>query len=135
MSLVGPRPELPEYVELFQARYRTVLTVRPGITDPASIRFRNEEKTLARSADPLREYTDRILPAKLDMAEEYIRKQSWQSAVPILMVSSESNQSRLSAVVQAGVSGVCDKPFEPTVVSEIGKSWKDIWEMFLWNLT
>ena len=47
---------------------------------------------------------------------EYIRTQSWQSSVPILMVSSESNQSRLSAVAQAGVSGVCDKPFEPDVV-------------------
>lgn len=47
---------------------------------------------------------------------EHIRTQSWQSTVPILMVSSESNESRLSAVEQAGVSGVCDKPFEPAVV-------------------
>jgi two-component system chemotaxis response regulator CheY len=47
---------------------------------------------------------------------EYIRTQSWQSTVPILMVSSESNESRLAAVAQAGVSGVCDKPFEPAVV-------------------
>lgn len=47
---------------------------------------------------------------------EYIRTQSWQNTVPILMVSSESNQSRLAAVAQAGVSGVCDKPFEPSVV-------------------
>lgn len=47
---------------------------------------------------------------------EYIRTQSWQSTVPILMVSSESNESRLSAVAQAGVSGVCDKPFELAVV-------------------
>ena len=50
---------------------------------------------------------------------EYIRTQSWQSTVPILMVSSESNESRLSAVAQAGVSGVCDKPFEPTVVRSL----------------
>lgn len=47
---------------------------------------------------------------------EYIRTQSWQSSVPILMVSSESNEGRLAAVAQAGVSGVCDKPFEPAVV-------------------
>jgi len=47
---------------------------------------------------------------------EYIRTQSWQSSVPILMVSSESNESRLAAVTQAGVSGVCDKPFEPAMV-------------------
>jgi two-component system chemotaxis response regulator CheY len=50
---------------------------------------------------------------------EFIRTQSWQSTVPILMVSSESNESRLSAVAQAGVSGVCDKPFEPAVVKEL----------------
>ena len=50
MSLVGPRPEVPEYVELFRERYRTVLTVRPGITDLASIRFRNEEEILSRSS-------------------------------------------------------------------------------------
>ena len=50
---------------------------------------------------------------------EYIRTQSWQSSVPILMVSSESNQGRLAAVAQAGVSGVCDKPFEPAVIREL----------------
>ena len=50
---------------------------------------------------------------------EYIRTQSWQSTVPILMVSSESNQSRISAVEQAGVSGVCDKPFESSVVKQL----------------
>lgn len=50
---------------------------------------------------------------------EYIRTQSWQSTVPILMVSSESDRSRLAAVAQAGVSGVCDKPFEPAVVREL----------------
>ena len=50
---------------------------------------------------------------------EYIRTKSWQSTVPILMVSSESNESRLAAVTQAGVSGVCDKPFEPTVIKAL----------------
>lgn len=50
---------------------------------------------------------------------EYIRTQSWQSSIPILMVSSESNESRLAAVEQAGVSGVCDKPFEPAVVKRL----------------
>lgn len=49
----------------------------------------------------------------------YIRTKSWQSTVPILMVTSESNQSRLAAVEQAGVSGVCDKPFEPAIVKRL----------------
>ena len=72
MSLVGPRPEIPEYVDLFRERYRRVLTVRPGITDLASIQFHNEEEVLSRSSEPLREYAERILPAKLDLSEEYI---------------------------------------------------------------
>jgi len=84
MSLVGPRPEVPEYVDLFRERYRTVLTVRPGITDLASIRFRNEEEILSTSAEPLKEYTELILPAKLDLAEEYIRTHSVLGDVAIL---------------------------------------------------
>ncbi len=84
MSLVGPRPEIPEYVQLFKNRYDNVLTVRPGITDLASIRFRNEEAILARSAEPLREYVDHILPAKLDLAEEYVRTQTVSRDLSIL---------------------------------------------------
>ena len=76
MSLVGPRPELPEYVERFRKRYARILRVRPGITDLASIRFRDEEAVLARSSDPLREYVGRVLPIKLDLAEEYVRRRS-----------------------------------------------------------
>jgi len=76
MSLVGPRPELPEYVERFRKRYARILRVRPGITDLASIRFRDEEAVLARSSDPLREYVERVLPIKLDLAEEYVRRRS-----------------------------------------------------------
>jgi lipopolysaccharide/colanic/teichoic acid biosynthesis glycosyltransferase len=76
MSLVGPRPEVPEYVALHPGRYDRILRVRPGITDPASLRFRNEEALLASSDDPLRYYAEVILPAKLDMAEDYIRTRS-----------------------------------------------------------
>jgi FlaA1/EpsC-like NDP-sugar epimerase/lipopolysaccharide/colanic/teichoic acid biosynthesis glycosyltransferase len=76
MSLVGPRPEIPEYVELFRERYKDVLTVRPGITDLASVQFRDEESLLAAAADPLKEYVEHILPAKLDRAGEYIKTRS-----------------------------------------------------------
>jgi lipopolysaccharide/colanic/teichoic acid biosynthesis glycosyltransferase len=76
MSIVGPRPEVPQYVDLFRERYCRILTVRPGITDLGSIHFRNEERILALSQDPLREYRERVLPRKLDMAEKYIREQS-----------------------------------------------------------
>jgi len=76
MSLVGPRPEVPKYVDMFHDRYQRVLKVRPGITDIASIRFRDEEKLLAKGSDPLREYVQSILPLKLDLADEYVRTRS-----------------------------------------------------------
>lgn len=76
MSLVGPRPEVPEYVNMFHDRYQRILEVRPGITDIASIRFRNEEKLLAEGAEPLREYVQKVLPMKLDLADEYVRTRS-----------------------------------------------------------
>lgn len=84
MSLVGPRPEVPQYVELFKERYRKILTVRPGITDLASVRFRDEEQILSRSAKPLSEYTQRILPAKLDLADKYIDTRTVYGDVSIL---------------------------------------------------
>jgi lipopolysaccharide/colanic/teichoic acid biosynthesis glycosyltransferase len=73
---VGPRPEIPRYVEAFADRYRTILDVRPGITDMASIRFRDEEQLLAAHADPLGAYERIVLPAKLDLADEYVRRRS-----------------------------------------------------------
>ena len=76
MSVVGPRPEVPVYVEFYKERYRSILAVRPGITDLASIYFRNEEAILAQSRDPLCEYRERVLPAKLDLADKYIQEQS-----------------------------------------------------------
>jgi lipopolysaccharide/colanic/teichoic acid biosynthesis glycosyltransferase len=85
MSLVGPRPELPLYVELFHERYEKILTVPPGITDLASIRFRNEEAVLGCSADPLREYVARVLPAKMDLADEYLQKRSLRLDLAILL--------------------------------------------------
>ena len=76
MSVVGPRPELPVYVEFYKERYRSILAVRPGITDIASIYFRNEEAILAQSRDPLCKYRECILPAKLDLADKYIQERS-----------------------------------------------------------
>lgn len=84
MSLVGPRPEVVQYVSLHSGRYSRILTVRPGITDPASLRFKNEEAILASSEDPLRYYAEVILPAKLDMAEEYIRTRSLRKDLSVL---------------------------------------------------
>jgi lipopolysaccharide/colanic/teichoic acid biosynthesis glycosyltransferase len=72
MSLVGPRPDVPRYVDQWPADLRArVLAVRPGITDPASLAFRDEAALLARAADPEREYMDVILPRKLALAADY----------------------------------------------------------------
>lgn len=77
MSFVGPRPELPRYVALYPAALRDkVLSVRPGITDLASIEYRGESELLARAADPEREYREVVLPAKLRLAATYVDQAS-----------------------------------------------------------
>lgn len=77
MSLVGPRPEVPKYVAMYPEELRQlVLSVRPGITDPASLRFRNESERLAAAADPEREYIEVVMPAKLALAADYVKQAS-----------------------------------------------------------
>lgn len=73
MSLVGPRPEVPRYVATYPPVLRDkVLAVRPGITDPASLAFRDEAALLADTADPEREYVEVVLPAKLRLSARYV---------------------------------------------------------------
>lgn len=73
MSLVGPRPEVPRYVAHYPPQWRErLLSVRPGITDFASVRYRDENELLAQAADPEREYIDVILPTKLQYALHYV---------------------------------------------------------------
>lgn len=72
MSLVGPRPELREYVQLFRPEYGRLLEVRPGITDPASIRYSSEEAALAASQNWEEEYIGKILPEKIRLSLEYV---------------------------------------------------------------
>jgi len=72
MSFVGPRPEVPKYVDLYNETQRQVLLVRPGITDIASIEYRNESDVLAGSSDPERMYVEEIMPIKLNYNLRYI---------------------------------------------------------------
>jgi lipopolysaccharide/colanic/teichoic acid biosynthesis glycosyltransferase len=85
MSLVGPRPEAFEYVEMYRERYVRILTVRPGITDLASVSFRDEESVLAAASDLTEYYARHVLPAKLDLAEEYLQKRSLLFDISILL--------------------------------------------------
>ena len=77
MSLVGPRPEVPEYVALYPEELkRLVLSVPPGLTDYASIEYRHESVLLSRAADPHTEYVEHILPAKLALNKKYVETRS-----------------------------------------------------------
>ena len=77
MSLVGPRPEVRHYVNFWTPEQMRVLDVRPGITDPASIRFRNENELLEKADDPERYYIDVIMQEKIKLYLEYVEKSSF----------------------------------------------------------
>ena len=77
MSLVGPRPELPRYVELFRPDYKKILTVRPGLTDLASLKYSDEASILGESLNPEKDYVARLLPDKIRLAKEYIQRSSF----------------------------------------------------------
>ena len=72
MSMVGPRPEVRQYIESYPERWEHILSVKPGITDPASVVFRDEEEILAASDNPEKEYLENVLPKKLDLYERYV---------------------------------------------------------------
>lgn len=77
MSIVGPRPEVPKYVNLYSEEQLKVLSVRPGLTDLASIEFINENEILGKSDNPEKEYIENIMPQKLSLNLKYIGNQSF----------------------------------------------------------
>ncbi|MCW5800454.1 MAG: sugar transferase [Nitrospira sp.] len=85
MSLVGPRPEIRRYVEMFRDDYAEILSVRPGITDLASIKYRNEAAMLGQVNDPELLYVTGILPDKIRLAKAYLRHASFFADLSILM--------------------------------------------------
>ena len=76
MSFVGPRPEVPRYVEMYDENQKSILKVRPGITDLASIKYRNENDLLAKSLDPEATYINEIMPKKIELNIEYLKNMS-----------------------------------------------------------
>lgn len=86
MSLVGPRPEVPKYVAHYsQEDKASVHSVRPGLTDPATVRFRSEEEILARADDPERAYIEDVLPTKVRMYKDYLEGASLLGDLRILV--------------------------------------------------
>jgi len=85
MSLVGPRPEVAKYVELYRNDYTEILQVRPGITDLASLKYRNEAALLGAAVDADAEYRAHILPDKIALAKDYVRHATFSLDVRILL--------------------------------------------------
>ena len=84
MSLVGPRPEVQHYVDMYSSEERQILSVRPGITDWASIQYRNEGDILRGAADPEQAYMEKIRPGKIRLGLEYVHRQSLWTDIKIL---------------------------------------------------
>lgn len=85
MNLVGPRPEVAEYVAFYSESQKQVLQVKPGITDYASLEYFKESELLAASADPKKTYIEEIMPAKLRMNLAYIEKKSLSEDFRVIM--------------------------------------------------
>jgi len=91
MSLVGPRPEVPVYIEEYTREQRTVLSVRPGITDSASLAYRHEEEILANQGDPEQFYRTQILPDKLARNKAYLEKITLRNDIRIILKTISSS--------------------------------------------
>lgn len=87
MSLVGPRPEVKKYVDLYTEEQRQVLSVRPGITDWASIKYRRENELLGASSNPEETYIHQIMPDKLQINLDYIRRRSFRTDLHIIFLT------------------------------------------------
>jgi len=84
MSIVGPRPEVPELVDLDDPLWDEILSCRPGLTDPVTLRLRNEEELLAGSVDDASFYSDVVQPYKLRGYVHFVRNRTWKSDVRII---------------------------------------------------
>ena len=85
MSLVGPRPEVRHYVDYWTPEQMHVLDVRPGITDPASIRFRNENELMEKAENPEEYYINVIMQEKLKLYLEYVRNHSFWGDIGLIL--------------------------------------------------
>jgi lipopolysaccharide/colanic/teichoic acid biosynthesis glycosyltransferase len=87
MSIVGPRPEVPEYVQLYNDEQRRILNVKPGITDYASLAYFSENELLAKSDNPERTYIEEIMPAKIKLNEQYIMNPTLSQDIKIMWLT------------------------------------------------
>jgi FlaA1/EpsC-like NDP-sugar epimerase/lipopolysaccharide/colanic/teichoic acid biosynthesis glycosyltransferase len=121
MSLVGPRPEVPRYVDLANPIWQQVLSVRPGVTDPSTLRLFDEEEVLARvKGDRDKYYREKLLPLKLQECLSYLEHRSWRSDIstllqtildlPVLSWPSSASVSSVAAIAGIGRAGEAGGP-------------------------
>jgi lipopolysaccharide/colanic/teichoic acid biosynthesis glycosyltransferase len=87
MSLVGPRPEVRKYVDYYNEEQKVILSVKPGITDFASIRFVSENELLAKSLDPEKTYIDEIMPLKIELNKIFINSPTLKNYFKIILTT------------------------------------------------
>ncbi len=87
MSLVGPRPEVKKYTDLYTITQKKVLSVKPGITDWASLEYFEESDLLSKSADPEKTYIEEVMPAKLKINEKYILNHNLVEDIKIILLT------------------------------------------------
>jgi len=84
ISIVGPRPEVEKYVQLFKDEYKPILSIRPGITDYATLEYRDEQEILNHYTDTETGYIEEILPAKIKLYEKYLGEISLMTDLKII---------------------------------------------------
>jgi lipopolysaccharide/colanic/teichoic acid biosynthesis glycosyltransferase len=118
MALVGPRPEVPEFVESFRALYGPLLTVRPGLTDPGTIAFSNEEELLS-GPHSLEMYAEEVLPRKLGLSLEYCKRRTWKSDLGVLFRTLQnvllSPRAKAAAMGRSLLAGQVETPLRRQV--------------------
>lgn len=87
MSIVGPRPEVSKYVALYSEEQLKILTVKPGITDYASIAYFHENEILAQATDPEKAYIEEVLPAKIKLNQRYLAKPTLSADLKIMLLT------------------------------------------------
>jgi lipopolysaccharide/colanic/teichoic acid biosynthesis glycosyltransferase len=87
MSLVGPRPEVPKYVEMFKGEYKEILKLKPGITDYAAIEFRDEEGILKRYDNPEEGYVKEVLPRKIELYKKYLQERNFLIDIRLIFLT------------------------------------------------
>jgi len=87
MSMVGPRPEVPRYVEMFKDAYKAVLQVKPGITDFAAVEFSNEEEVLKKYDRPEEGYIKEVLPRKIELYKKYLKEKCFRTDMKLIILT------------------------------------------------